>query len=104
MLESYLNPAVEEVKKTSETLATQEEIYATINEEDSKVEQFLLENEDPVHRIQALFDMGWQVRSSGGKYGSSTGHAFLILDSIVFNKSCGVCTKHERRTGALDNV
>jgi hypothetical protein len=55
--------------------------------------------------------MGWQVRSSGGKYGSSTGHALLIgarskkvLDSIVFNKKCGLCTKHERKHGTLTNV
>jgi hypothetical protein len=40
--------------------------------------------------------MGWQVRSSGGKYRSSTGHAVLIgawskkvLDSVVFNKKLG---------------
>jgi hypothetical protein len=51
------------------------------------------------------------VRSSGGKYGFSTGHALLIgaitkkvLDSTVLNKKCGVCVKHLRHTGSMDNV
>jgi hypothetical protein len=46
--------------------------------------------------------MGWQVRSSGGKYGSSMGHGLMIgalskkvLDSIVFNKKCAKCTKRK---------
>jgi len=54
--------------------------------------------------------MGWQVRSSEGKYGSSTGHVLLIgarsrkvLDSVIFNKKCGVCTKHEKRTGIAND-
>jgi len=52
--------------------------------------------------------MGWQVRSSGGKYGSRTGHALLIgaeskkvLDSVVYNKKCTICAKQERR-GVID--
>jgi hypothetical protein len=27
-----------------------------------------------------------------------------VLDSIVFNKKCGLCTKHERKHGTLTNV
>jgi hypothetical protein len=49
--------------------------------------------------------MGWQVRSSGGKYGSSTGHGLLIgalskkvMDSVVYNKKCAICTKNPNMT------
>jgi hypothetical protein len=58
----------------------------------------------PVPRPTASFDMGWQVRLSSGKCGSSTGHAMLIgahsrkiMDSIVYNKRCSICNKHEQR-------
>jgi len=56
----------------------------------------MLEQEIPLHRIQASYDMGWQVRSSGHKYASPKGHALLIgtltkkvLDSVVHNKKWG---------------
>jgi hypothetical protein len=46
--------------------------------------------------------MGWQVHSSDGKYGSSTGHGLMIgalskkvLDSTVFNKKCAKCTNRK---------
>jgi hypothetical protein len=75
------------------------------------VQQTLLELDSPLHQVEASFDMGWQVCSSGGKYGSSIGHVILIgartkkvLESIVFNKNCGVCTKHVKRTGSMENV
>jgi len=75
------------------------------------LEQKYLQADIPLPRVEALFDMGWQVRSSLGKYGSSTGHALLIgarlklvLDSAVFNKKCGLCTKYEKRIASLHNV
>jgi len=78
----------------------QEEILQTLNDTNHPVEQNMLEEPLPLHRIQASYDMGWQVRSSGGKYGSPTGHGLLIgaitkkvLDSIVFSKPCAMCTK-----------
>jgi tRNA(Ile2) C34 agmatinyltransferase TiaS len=55
--------------------------------------------------------MGWQVLSSGGKYASPTGHALLIgaiskkiMDSLVLNKKCGVCTKQISSTGSSTGV
>jgi hypothetical protein len=48
------------------------------NVPDSCIEQTLLIDMQPRYRIEASFDMGWQVRLSGGKYGSSTGHGLLI--------------------------
>jgi hypothetical protein len=55
--------------------------------------------------------MGWQVRSSGNKYGSCSGHAFLIgalsqkiIDSVVYAKKCATCTRHESQTGSIAGV
>jgi hypothetical protein len=67
LLENFTNPIIEEVKKYAQQKGTEEEIIATINEIDNPVEQNLLETETPIHRVQASYDMGWQVRSSGNK-------------------------------------
>jgi hypothetical protein len=106
LLENFTNPIIEEVKKYAQQKGTEEEIIATINEIDNPVEQNLLETETPIHRVQASYDMGWQVRSSGNKYGSPTGHGLLlgaitknVMDSVIFNKKCAKCTKNATRTG-----
>jgi hypothetical protein len=67
LLENFTNPIIEEVKKYVQQKGTEEEIIATINKIDNPVEQNLLETETPIHRVQASYDMGWQVRSSGNK-------------------------------------
>lgn len=86
-------------------------MLSTLNLENNRVDQFMLHLPDPCHQIRASFDMGWQVRSSGGKYASPTGHVFLIgavskkiMDSVVFNKRCRVCTKHMACTGSIEDV
>jgi len=101
ILEQFLHKSVEKIKCESQEQAVEKEIYLT-NTPDSPIEQSLVEDEVPRFRIEACYDMGWQVRSSGGKYGSSTGHGLLIgalskkvLDSIVFNKKCAKCTKRK---------
>jgi hypothetical protein len=100
VLEIFLYDSVEKTKEDSQHKAVQEEILQTLNDTNHPVEQNMLEEPLPLHRIQASYDMGWQVRSSGGKYGSPTGHGLLIgaitkkvLDSIVFSKPCAMCTK-----------
>jgi hypothetical protein len=72
---------------------------------DSDVQQTFVEDRVPRLRVEASFDMGWQVRSSGGKYGLSTGHGLLIgalskkvMDSVVYNKKCAICTKKSRKS------
>jgi len=72
VLEKCTNPVIEKVRKYLQQKGTDEEIVATINETDNPVEQNLLETETPMHRVQASYDMGWQVYSSGNKYGSPT--------------------------------
>jgi hypothetical protein len=78
VLEKYTYEAVQQVKETSQLQAAEDESLATVMAETNAIEQNLLEEEVPLHRIQASFDMGWQVRSSGHKYASPTGHGLLI--------------------------
>ena len=100
MLESEMYEATEEVKDKSQDKALSEEVGTAINLPEGTVPQFLLDNKVPLQRIQGSYDMGWQVRSSSNKYGSSTGHALLVgaltkkvINSVVFNKKCALCTK-----------
>jgi hypothetical protein len=63
----------------------------TMNLPTAAVDQSLMESDVPLlARVQASFDMGWQVRSSSRKYRSPTGHALVlgaimkkVLDSVV---------------------
>jgi hypothetical protein len=77
-LEKFMHPTVKTIKKESEYDATMNEISETLETLTYPIEQHFLENDEPLHRLAALYDMGWQVCSSGGKYGSRTGHALLI--------------------------
>jgi len=111
VLENFTYDAIQNVKNLSEEEAAQEEVQETVNDEDSPIEQTFLEQDLPLHRIRASYDMGWQVRSSGGRYGSSTGHGLLVgaitkkvLDSVVYNKKCGKCTKHFSKNGTYEDV
>jgi hypothetical protein len=110
VLDRHLHLPAEAVKLQSQQQAAEEEVAHTLGDERYIVPQHFLLQDLPVHNVEASFDMGWQVRSSGGKYGSSTGHALLIgarsrkvLDSVIFNKKCGVCTKHKKRTGIAND-
>jgi len=103
VLEKFTFPVIEKVKKDCEQKGTEEEITATINDTEYPIEQNLLEAN--LHRVRASYDMGWQVRSSGNKYGSPTGHGLLlgavtkkVMDSVIFNKKCATCTKQGLHT------
>ena len=104
VLEKFLHSATEKIKCDSQEKAAEEECILT-DVPDSAIEQTLMEEEPPRYRVEASYDMGWQVRSSGGKYGSSTGHGLLIgalskkvMDSVVYNKKCAICTKNPNMT------
>jgi hypothetical protein len=101
VLKSFTHDAIQRVKNMSEEEAAQEEVAETVRDESHTIQQNLLEQEIPLHCIQASYNMGWQVCSSSGKYGFPTGHGLLVgaltkkvLDNVVYNKKCGVCTKH----------
>jgi len=105
-VEQYMHPANETMKKQSEDNATITEINETMKALTYPIEQTFLEKDEPLHRIAASYDMGWHVRLSGGKYGSRTGHALLIgaatkkvLDSIVYNKKCVMCSQQTQSGG-----
>ena len=111
VIEKALHPTMDDIKRNCQEEAAEKEVALTLDSEDHPIEQSLIQEDVPIYRVRASFDMGWQVRSSGGKYGSSTGHAFLIgalskkiMDSELLNKKCSVCTKHECRTGSIDGV
>jgi hypothetical protein len=110
-LEKHMYLPAETIKLQSQQEASNEEVAAMLADDRYAMQQNLMMQDLPIPRVEASFDMGWQVRSSGGKYGSSTGHALLIgartrkvLDSVIFNKKCGVCTKHEKCTRSATNV
>jgi hypothetical protein len=111
VLENFTHNAIQKVKNLSEKEAAQEEVTKTLQEDDNPIEQNLLEIDLPLHHVRASYDMGWQVRSPGGKYGSLTGHGLLVraiskkvLDSVVYNKKCGTCMKHLSRGGTYNDV
>jgi hypothetical protein len=100
VLEKSIHAAIEKVKCVSEEKAAEEEIILTDTPE-STIRQTLIEEVNPWHRVEGSYDMGWQVWSSGGKYGSSTGHGLLIstlskkvMDSVVYNKKCAICKEN----------
>jgi len=78
VVQKIMYNAVEKVKVDSQHKAVQQEVLETVNDSNHPIEQNHLEDEMLLHRIQASYDMGCQVRSSGGKYGSPTGHGLLI--------------------------
>jgi len=96
-LEKFMHSGIDMIKIKSQEMSTKTEVSQAVQADGEAAHL-------PIPRIMASFDMGWQVRSSGGKYGSCTGHAMLIgahsrkiMDSIVYNKRCTICNKHKQR-------
>lgn len=111
VLENQTYEAIQQVKNCLQVMSVLEEIFKTENDNVHNVVQNRLEDDLLLHRIEASYDMGWQVRSSGGKYGSRTGHGLLIrartkkvLDSVVLNKKCSICEKHYSQVGSYNDV
>ena len=49
-------------------------------------------------KLTVTYDMGWQKRSSGRRYDSYSGHAFIIggrskgvIGMVVYSKACRKC-------------
>ncbi len=107
----YTYDVIQQVKNYSQIRSAKEEKLETVNDRNCFVLQNILEDDLPLHRVEASFDMGWHLWSSGGKYGSRTKHGLLIgaqtkkvLDSVVFNKKCNTCEVHYLLEGNYDNV
>ena len=55
-------------------------------------------------KLTVTYDMGWKKRSSGRRYDSSSGHAFIIearskgiFGMILYSKACRKCDAAEKR-------
>ena len=55
-------------------------------------------------KLTVTYDMGWQKRSSGRRYDSSSGHAFIIgarikgiIGMVLYSKACRKCDAAENR-------
>ena len=94
-------------------LAMVEEIKATILTEKGEewYNQYYAkpEGEREAIGLTVSFDMGWNKRSSGHKYDSISGHAFIIgvytrriIDYVVFSKSCYICNTRTRKNKHAD--
>jgi hypothetical protein len=97
MIKKHLYKALEHGKECSQLTAANNEVPSILNDNNNVVEQIHLLEDIPLTRLEASFDMGWQVRSSGAP-------SKKVLDSAVFNKKCGLCKKHEQKTGTLTNI
>ena len=54
--------------------------------------------------LDLAYDMGWQKRSSGRRYDSKSGHAFLIglttnkiIGVVIYCKDCRICTEARKK-------
>jgi hypothetical protein len=60
-LENNTFDAIQKIKNISKEEAVQEEVSETVHEVNNIIEQTFLEEDEPLHRIQASYDMGWLV-------------------------------------------
>ena len=82
--------------------ALQEEIKDTLEHKNQSYGDWCaLSNEDKKKnkvKLTVQYDMGWQKRSSGRRYDSSSGHAFIIggrkkgiIGMVVYSKAFRKC-------------
>ena len=89
--------------------ALQDEIKATLEKEGklSYKEWLAMSNEEKdanKPKLTVSYDMGWQMRSSGRKYASNSGHGFIVggltkqvIGMVVYSKLCRVCLEAEKK-------
>eukprot|EP00978_Attheya_sp_CCMP212_P000038 scaffold106_cov71-Attheya_sp.AAC.1 len=94
--ESMLEALNEEIKATIEK---NQDVYGMSYDEYTKMSLF----DKPIIKLTVCFDMGWQKRSSGHRYDSLSGHAFLVgaytkkvIACTVFSKVCSKCTRAKK--------
>ena len=84
--------------------ALQEEIRLTLERQGKSYSEWLKQDENTRQQVllTVCYDMGWQKRSSGNKYDSLSGHAFMvgtesrkIISCIVSSKMCATCLDAE---------
>jgi hypothetical protein len=94
--QSMLDALNEEIKATIER---HQDVYGMTYDEYTKMSLF----DRPLVKLTVCFDMGWQKRSSGHRYDSLSGHAFLVgaytkkvIACTVFSKVCSKCARAKK--------
>ena len=99
---SFFTDIIKTIVEDEMEEALWEEVEATIVAEKGQVyyDNWLKERKDnrEIVGLTISYDCGWQKKSSGRKYDSKSGHAFLvgaytrkIVGCIVFSKNCKQC-------------
>ena len=93
-----IRPAIVNVTDQSMKEGREEEILATVGKENFDKWKEKKITPDEV-KLTTSYDMGWNKRSSGTKYDSTSGHGFVIggltkkiLQHVVLSKSCSICS------------
>ena len=88
--------------------ALQEEIKDTLERNNQSYGEWCAqtynENNNNKVKLTVTYDMGWQKISSGRRYDSSSGHAFIIgarskgiIRMVLYSKACQNCDAAEKR-------
>ena len=105
-LQTAVRPAIVKISDDTMIQAREKEVLATVGEQ--KYDEWKKKNL-PANEIKltASYDMGWNKRSSGTTYDSTSGHGFVIggrtkkiMQHRVLSKCCSKCSiaKRENRT------
>ena len=91
---------IRDVTKKEIRRALEEEVRLTLEQEGRGDEYEKWERGEEITRVKLTgsFDMGWNKRSSGNRYDSNSGHAFIIgalsgkvICMRVYSKTCRIC-------------
>ena len=88
--------------------ALQEEIKDTLERNNQTYGEWYAQTDNEKNnnkvKLTVTYDMGWQKRSSGRRYDSSSGHAFIIgarskgtIVMVLYSKACRNCDTAEKR-------
>ena len=87
--------------------ALQEEIKDTLEHKNQSYGEWCAQRDKGKNnnkvKLTVTYDMGWQKRSSGRRYDSSSGHAFIIREKskgvirmVLYYKACQKCVAAEK--------
>ena len=88
--------------------ALQDEIKDTLERNNQSYVEWCAQTDNEKNKnkvkLTVTYDMGWQKRSSGRRYDSSSGHTFIIgtkskgiIGMVLYSKSCRKCDAAEKR-------
>ena len=111
--QSFIGEKIQAVSEKEMDLAMEMEIKETImNEKGEKYYKEWVGKAQGYRQkigLTVSYDMGWNKRSSGHRYDSLSGHAFIIgaytrriIGCVVFCKTCATCNMRERKNKHAD--